>query len=88
MDSSRAGDYTVVPGVTQDGRQVYQKGSEYLYFWAGDWLVGPDFTLAGIKSTSDDKKTNLGDAGTIKRLLDDAAISVRRPPTAHHAAPR
>ena len=40
------------------------------------------------KSTSDDKKTNLGDAGTIKRLLDDAAISVRRPPTAHHPAPR
>ena len=46
--SSRAGDYIQMDGVTRYGRAVYQQsgGSQYLYFWEGssDWYVGPDYT--------------------------------------------
>ncbi len=56
--SSRAGDYVQMEGVTRYGRAVYQQsgGSEYLYFWEAynDWCVGPDYTSGSAGLTSVD----------------------------------
>ena len=58
----KAGEYTVVANVMTSGRPVYQKGSDYLYFWGAyaDWVVGTDYNensgpgIYWLGSTSND----------------------------------
>ena len=65
--SSKAGTYVRMNGVTQDGRAVYQQsgGSQYLFFRAdsSDWLVGPDYTTSiGVLASRDDRDAQCPEA--------------------------
>ena len=48
VHSGRAGEYTKMDGVVQDGRVVYkhQQSDTYLFYWAkhSNWYVGTDYT--------------------------------------------
>eukprot|EP00964_Phaeocystis_antarctica_P090879 scaffold58203_cov54-Phaeocystis_antarctica.AAC.2 len=62
--SSRPGDYTKMVGVLEGGRSVYKLESSpanYLYYWtsAGDWRVGPDYSLAGAGLASQSYEASL-----------------------------
>ena len=52
--SPRAGVYSLVPSITRDGRPVYKKGNNYLFYWISSqkWMIGSDYTKdsAGVKS--------------------------------------
>ena len=74
IHSGRAGEYTKIDNVVQDGRAVYQHqqgdSGAYLYYWAAatGWLVGPDYTsgAAYLSSVSNPGSLCPEDAGSWK----------------------
>ena len=74
IHSGRAGEYTKMDNVVQDGRAVYQHqqgdSGAYLYYWAAatGWLVGPDYTsgAAYLSSVSTPGSLCPEDAGSWK----------------------